>query len=59
MDKTIALLNTIRGYKTYVAAVGLAALAVYQLTQGEVNQAAQSLMQAAVAAGLRSAIATK
>ncbi len=47
------------GYKTYAAAIGLAALAVYQFTQKDYQTAAQSLLAALAAAGLRSAIATR
>lgn len=50
--------NLLRGYKTYAAAIGLAALAVYQFTQKDYPAAAQSLLAALAAAGLRSAIAT-
>jgi hypothetical protein len=40
-------------YKTYIAAAGLAGLALYQLTQGQFETAVTTLMGAAVAVGLR------
>lgn len=49
-------LNAVDGYKTYIAAVGLAALAVYQFSIGDVPSAVQSVMAALAAAGLRNAI---
>lgn len=45
------------GYKTYIAAFGLLGLAVYQATQGQYDQALQSVLGALAAAGLRNAIA--
>lgn len=47
------------GWKTYLAAAGLVGLALYQLSQGDYAAAAQSLMAALAAAGLRHAIARK
>lgn len=47
------------GWKTYVAAVGLAGLAAYQFSQGDVAGAIQSLFAAAAAAGLRHAVAQR
>lgn len=46
------------GYKTYIAAAGLLGLALYRLSVGEYDMAVQALMQALMAAGLRSAIST-
>lgn len=47
----------IDGLKTYLAAAGLAGLALYQLSVGEYEAAWTSLMAAAAAAGLRHALA--
>ena len=44
------------GYKTIVAAVGLVALGVYQLSQGQLELGFQSLMAGLAALGLRHAI---
>jgi subtilisin len=52
------LLQTrLSGYRTYIAAIGLLGLAVYQFTEGQVDAATQSLLAALAAFGLRSAIA--
>jgi hypothetical protein len=53
----MGILTLIDGYKTYIAAVGLIGLSLYQLTQGLYDQASQSFLAALVAAGLRHAIA--
>jgi hypothetical protein len=45
------------GWKTYTAAAGLIGLAIYQATQGQYDQAIQSLMAGIAALGLRHAIA--
>ena len=58
MGTLLVIIKFLAGYKTYIAAIGLAALSVYQLTQGEGDQAVQTFLQALVAAGLRSAIST-
>lgn len=44
------------GYKTYLACAGLFGLALYQFSQGQVDQAAQSFLAALAAFGLRSAL---
>jgi hypothetical protein len=44
------------GYKTYLGAAGLLGAALYQFSLGDYPQAAVSLCQAVVAAGLRSAL---
>jgi hypothetical protein len=49
------VLTKLQGKKTYIAAVGLLGLGVFQLTQGDVT-GVQTLLQAAVAAGLRDAV---
>jgi hypothetical protein len=54
----MAILTLLTGYKTYVAAAGLACLSFYQLTVGQYDQATQSLLAALAAIGLRSAIST-
>lgn len=47
---------TLTGLKTYIAAAGLACLAIYQFSIGNYEAGFQSLMAAAAAAGLRNAI---
>lgn len=44
------------GYKTYLAAAGLAGLAVYQFSQGDYAKAVETAMAALAAAGLRHAV---
>jgi hypothetical protein len=46
------------GWKTYLAAAGLVGLAIYQVSQGQVELAIQSFLAALAAVGLRSAIST-
>lgn len=53
----MSILDLINGYKTYIAALGLLGLAIYQASQGQYDQAMQSFMAALAAAGLRNAIA--
>jgi hypothetical protein len=53
----MAFLSVISGYKTYIAAAGLAGLAVYQFSQGQLEPAVQSFLAALTAAGLRHAVA--
>lgn len=50
------ILAVIDGSKTYIAAAGLAGLAIYQLSQGQLTEGAQTLWQALAAAGIRHAI---
>jgi hypothetical protein len=50
------VLAKLKGKKTYIAAVGLAGLSVFQLSQGNVD-GLQTLLQALAAAGLRDAVA--
>ena len=52
----MVFLNLINGYKTYLAALGLVGLAIYQFSQGTYDQATQTLLAALAAAGLRNAI---
>ena len=52
-----SILNVLTGYKTYIAAAGLAGLAIFQASTGDYPQAIQSLLGALTAAGLRHAIA--
>lgn len=47
------------GWKTYLAALGLLGLAIYQFSQGQIELAIQSLMAALAAFGLRQAIDKK
>lgn len=51
------LISAIDGYKTYIAAAGFAGLAVYHLTQGEIDGTIDAAGKALAAAGLRHAIA--
>jgi hypothetical protein len=44
------------GYKTYLAALGLFGLAVYQLSQGDYPAAVQNVLAALAATGLRHAV---
>jgi hypothetical protein len=53
----MAILALLSGYKTYLAAVGLVGLAVYQVSQGQIETALQSFLAAATATGLRHAMA--
>lgn len=50
-------MNTLSGYKTILAVAGLVGLAVYQASQGQYEQAIQSMLAALAAAGIRHAIA--
>ena len=47
------------GYKTYIAAIGLWGLAIYQASTGHYNEAVQSFLAGLAALGLRNAIAKK
>lgn len=47
------------GYKTYIAALGLLGLAVYQATTGDFKTAIETLFAAMTAAGIRHAISQK
>lgn len=51
--KEMIMLN---GMKTYIAAAGLFALGVYQLTQGEFEAAMKSFTEALAVFGLRAAV---
>ncbi|MDX2035965.1 MAG: hypothetical protein SFX72_04890 [Isosphaeraceae bacterium] len=55
----MALLQFVNGYKTYIAAVGLLGLAVYELSMGDVTKAAETFLAALAAAGLRHAVEKK
>jgi hypothetical protein len=57
LEELMAILNLVNGYKTYIAAIGLAGLAVYQFSQGQFDSGYQSILGALTAAGLRHAIA--
>ena len=52
----MAIFSVLTGYKTYVAAVGLVGLGVYQVSQGQFEPSVQSFLAALTAAGLRHAI---
>jgi len=49
-------MNVLNGYKTYLAAAGLIGLAVYQLSQGQFELAAQNFLAGFAAFGLRNAL---
>ena len=51
------VIDVLSGYKTYIAAVGLVGLAVYQASQGDVQTAFQTFLAALAAVGLRHAVA--
>jgi len=50
------VLQGLSGWKTYIAAIGLAGLAIYQLSQGDYPHAIETLSAALAAVGLRHAI---
>lgn len=52
------LITRLQGYKTYLAVAGLIGLAIYQASVGQYEQAIQTAIAAAAAAGLRNAITT-
>ena len=49
-------MNTLEGWKTYIAAAGLFGLGIYQITQGQIEAGLASLGQALGLFGLRRAI---
>ena len=49
-------MSWLEGYKTYIAAIGLLGLAVYQASESRFSEAAQSFLAALALFGLRSAI---
>lgn len=51
-----SILTILSGYKTYVAAVGLVGLAVYNLSVGDFASAGNNFLLALVAVGLRGAV---
>ena len=51
------ILNLFGGYKTYIAALGMVGLAIYQFSIGDVPNGMHSLLAAGTAAGLRHAVA--
>lgn len=53
----MAILNALRGYKTYIAAAGLVGLSIFQFSTGQVPAGVQTLLSALATAGLRNAIA--
>lgn len=53
----MAIMNLVSGYETYIAALGLVGLAVYQVSLGQYDQAGQSFLAGLAAAGLRNAVA--
>ncbi len=52
----MTLLQKLNGFKTYIAAIGLICLGVYQISIGQIPQGIHSLLTAFTAAGLRGAI---
>ena len=55
--RDMGILTLLNGYKTYIAALGLVGLAIYQISVGEYNMALQSILAGLAAAGLRSDMA--
>ena len=53
----MGILKLLNSYKTYIAAVGLIGLAVYQTSTGQYNMAFQSILAGLAVAGLRSDMA--
>lgn len=49
-------MNVLSGYKTIIASIGLAALGIYEITQGNLDQGLGHLGTALAAFGIRSAI---
>lgn len=49
-------MQLLTGWKTYLAAAGLAGLALYQVSVGQFESAMQSFLAAVAAFGLRSAM---
>jgi hypothetical protein len=49
-------MKSLSGYKTYLAVAGLVGLAIYQFSTGEMESGFQTVLAAAAAAGLRSAV---
>lgn len=49
-------MDFLAGYRTYIAAVGLVGLGLYQLSQGQIEAALESFAQALGLFGLRAAI---
>lgn len=56
-ELAVAFVGKTDGWKTYLAAIGLVGLAVYQLSQGQVEAAVQSLLGALAAFGIRRSVA--
>ena len=54
--RKVNIMDTLKGYKTNLAAIGLLCLAFYEFTQGHMDVAMQSLMGALAAFGLWQAI---
>lgn len=50
-------ISLLDGWKTYIAAIGLAGKAAWEFSQGDYANAYQSLLLALAAFGLRSAVA--
>lgn len=51
-----SILTILSGYKTYIAAIGLVGLAVYNLSVGDFASAGNNFLLALVAVGLRGAV---
>jgi hypothetical protein len=52
----MAIFSLLTGFKTYLAAAGFVGLAVYQVSQGQIDPSIQSALSALMALGLRHAI---
>lgn len=56
IKRGIDVLKWLDGWKTYTAAAGLVGLAVWQFSQGQYEQAAQSFLAGLAAFGVRHAM---
>lgn len=54
----MGFLAALSGYKTYISALGLLGLGIFQLSTGSFQAGLQSILAGAAAASLKSAIAT-
>lgn len=50
-------MNILSGYATYITAIGLLGLGIYQISQGHINEGIETILGALAAAGLRRGIA--
>ncbi len=57
MTSLAVLVDKVSGWKTYIAAVGLLGLTVYQLSVGQFDMAGQTFLASLATVGLRHAVA--